>query len=300
MRLKLRVGGGLLARETLPDRRQLRLRRVEGRAGREQAEHGDRRPGPRRMRVVDDAQRRPHIVRDRKRETLAHHADDGHVFRPELHGPAEHSGVTPEPRPPDVVADHRDRRRTGALVGLRQHAPHERRAIRDAKGGGGDLGDLHGTGVSLRHDQVARHVTPRPQLRHGPQRAAPDVEVVQRAWLGTLRRDVPVADLHEAVPLGQRQGRVHEDRHHLEDDRPDADRECHRQPGDDREAWIPHEHPAPELEVEREPVERAESLDRTCRKHGMSSCGAPGGETFRDGSCQNVLKCDEQRPHQRR
>ena len=259
MRLKLRVGGGLLARETLPDRRQLRLRRVEGRAGREQAEHGDRRPGPRRMRVVDDAQRRPHLVRDRERETLAHHADDGHVFRPELHAPAEHSGVTPEPRPPDVVADHRDRRRTGALVGLHQHAPHERRAIRDAKGGGGDLGDLHGTGVSLRHDQVARHVTPRPQLRHGPQRAAPDVEVVQRALLGTLRRDVPVADLHEAVALGQRQGRVHEDRHHLEDDRPDADRECHRQPADDGQAGILHEHPAAEFQVEHEGLEAGQA-----------------------------------------
>ena len=111
----------------------------------------------------------------------------------------------------------------------------------------------------VRHDQVARHVTPRPQLRHGPQRAAPDAEVVQRALLGTMRRDVPVADLHEAVALGERQGRVHEDRHHLEDDRPDADRECHRQPGDHGEARIPHEHPTPELEVEREPVERAES-----------------------------------------
>ena len=207
-------------------------------------------------------------MRDWEREPLAHHADDGHVFRPELHASAEHRGITREPRPPDVVPDHRDRRRTRALVGLRQHAPHERRAIRDAKGGGGNLGSLHGTGVSRRHDQVARHVTPRPQVRHGLQRAAPEVEVVQRARLGTLRRDVPAADLHEAVSLGQRQRRVQEDRHHLEDDRPDADRECHRQPGDHGEAWIPHEHPTPELEVEREPIEGAESLDQ---KHGMSS-----------------------------
>ena len=135
-----------------------------------------------------------------------------------------------------------------------------------------------GRASPFRHDQVARQVTPRPELRHGPQRAAPDVEVVQRAWLGTIRRDVPVADPHEAVALGQRQGRVHEDRQHLEDDRPDADRECHGQPGDHGEAWILHEHPPPELEVEREPIERAESSGPNVQKtwHVLVRCAGRG------------------------
>jgi hypothetical protein len=249
MRLKMCVSGGLLAGDTLPDRRHLRLRRVEGRARREQAEHGDRRPGPRRVRVVDGAQGRPHIVRDREREPLAHHADDGHVLGPELHASADHSRVASKPRPPDVVSDHRDRWCIGALVGLHQHAPHERRAIRDAKRGRGDLGDLHGTGVSLRHDQVARHVTPGPQLRHGPQRAAPDVEVVQRAWLGTVCCDVPVANLHEPVALGQRQRWMHDQRQHLEDHGADADPERHRHAAHDGQAGILQEHPAAEFQV---------------------------------------------------
>ena len=120
MRLNVRVCGGMLARDTLPHRRQLRLRRLQGGAGREQAEHRNRRPGSWGMRVVDNAQRRPHIVRDREREALAHHADDGDVFRPELHGPAQHSGVTSKPRSPDVVSDHRNRRCIRARVGVRQ------------------------------------------------------------------------------------------------------------------------------------------------------------------------------------
>ena len=60
------------------------------------------------MRVVDNAQRGPHIVRDRKLESLAHHADDGDVVGAQLHGPAEDRGVTSEPRLPDVVSDDRD------------------------------------------------------------------------------------------------------------------------------------------------------------------------------------------------
>ena len=104
-------------------------------------------------------------------------------------------------------------------------------------------------------DQVARDVAPGTKLRHRPQRAAPDDEVVQRARLVVIGGDVPVADLDDAIAGGQRQRGRRQQRQHLEDDRADADRERHRQPADDGEARIPHEHPPAELEVEREPVE---------------------------------------------
>ena len=48
---------------------------------------------------------------------------------------------------------------------------------------------------------------------------------------------------------------MEERRQDLEDDGADADREGHRQTTDNGEARILHEHPAAELEVEREPVE---------------------------------------------
>jgi len=75
--------------------------------------------------------------------------------------------------------------------------------------------------------------------------------------LGPIRRNVPVADLDDALARGQWQRGKDEQGQHFEDDGPDADRERHREPADNGEARILHEHPAPELQVEREPVEPA-------------------------------------------
>ena len=249
------VRGRQLDGRAAAERRQLRLRRLEGRAGCEHAE--DRDGGTRTRRLVQDVrpQRHPQLVRDGEREAFAHHADHRRVLVSELHGAAEHIGVAPEARSPHVVPEHGHRWRTWPLVGCNEDAAQERRALGDAKAGGGDLRDLDGTRVAAGDDQVAGDVPPGTELRHRPQRAAPDDEVVQRARLGIIRRDVPVADLDDALARGQRQRGIDEQRQHLEDDGADADRERHRQPADDGEARILHEHPAAELQVEREPVE---------------------------------------------
>ena len=209
------VRGRQLDGRAAAERGQLRLRRLEGRAGREHAE--DRDGGTRTRRLVQDVgpQRHPQLVRDGEREAFAHHADHRRVLVSELHGAAEHIGVAAEARSPHVVAEHGDRWRTGLLVGCNEDAAQERRTLGDAKAGGGDLRDLDGTRVAAGDDQVARDVPPGAELRHRPQRAAPDDEVVQRARLGVIRRDVPVADLDDAIARGQRQRGIDEQRQHL-------------------------------------------------------------------------------------
>ena len=125
------------------ERGQLRLRRLEGRAGREQAEDGD--AGARTRRLVQHLhpQRHPQLVRDRELEAFPHHADDRRVLVAELHAAAEHIGIAAEARAPHVVAEHGDRL---------AHRPARRPATRtrprsgaragDAEAGRGDLRDL--------------------------------------------------------------------------------------------------------------------------------------------------------------
>ena len=263
-RLQMFVRRTLLDRRAATDRGQLRLRRLEGRAGREHAEDGD--AGTRTRRLVQHLgpQWHPHVVRDRELETFAHHADDRHVIVTKLHAAAEHRWIAAEARAPHLVADHGDRWRRGLLVGLDQDAAHERRRAGNAEAGCGDLRDRDGTRIAagggapgartlragVQDDQVARDVAPGPKLRHRPQRVAPDDEVVQRARLVVVGRNVPVEDLDDAIARGQRQCGRQDQRQHLEDDRADADRERHGQPADNSEAGVLHEHPAAKLEVE--------------------------------------------------
>ena len=204
-RLEMFVRRTLLDRRAAADRGQLRLRRLEGRAGREHAEDGD--AGTRTRRLVQHLgpQRHPHVVRDRELEAFAHHADDRHVLVAKLHAAAKHIRIAAEARAPHLVADHGDRWRRGLRVGLHQDAAHERRSAGHAKAGRGDLRDRDGTRIAAGDDQVARDVAPGTKLRHRPQRVAPDDEVVQRARLVVIRRDVPVADLDDAIAGGQRQ-----------------------------------------------------------------------------------------------
>ena len=117
LRLQMFVRGRLLERRTAADRRQLRLRGLEGRAGSEHAE--DRHRGTRTRRLVQavGAQRHPQVVRDGEREAFAHHPDHRRVIVSQLHGAAEHIGVAPEARSPHVVTDHGHGWRIGPLVG---------------------------------------------------------------------------------------------------------------------------------------------------------------------------------------
>jgi hypothetical protein len=88
---------------------------------------------------------------------------------------------------------------------------------------------------------------------------APDREVVQHARLLPTLATVPALDLHDPVAAGERQRRVNRHAHHLEDDRADPDGERHREPADQRQPRILHEHPAAELHVERQAPEPGET-----------------------------------------
>jgi hypothetical protein len=223
--------------------------------GREQAEDGD--GGTRTRLLIQDVgpQRGPQLVRDGEREAFAHHPDHRRGVVTELHGVAEHIGVAAEARSPHVVPEQGHGWRIWPLVGGNEDAAQERLAVGDAKARGGDLRHFDGARVAAGDDQVAGDVTPGTELRHRPQRAAPDDEVMKRALLEPIRRDVPVADLDDALAYGQRQRGRHQQRQHFEDHGADADGKRHRQAADDGQARVLDEHPAPELQVERERIE---------------------------------------------
>jgi hypothetical protein len=252
------MAGRPLDRGSTAERGQFRLRRLERRPWGEQPENRDGRAGPRRRRHPVGPQGHPQLVRDREGETLPHHADHRHVLVSELYGPAEHVRVAAKAHPPQVVTEHGDSRGAGLLVGWGKDTPQERRCSCHPKARGGDLGGLDGTRDAICGDQVAGDVAPCAELGDRAQRAAPDDKIVQDARLESVGRDVPVLDLDDALAGRQRQRRMHEQRCHLEDDRPYADRKRHRQPADDGQARILHQHPAPELQVEPEAVQPPE------------------------------------------
>ena len=172
--LQMLVRGRQLDGRAAAERGQLRLRRLKGHAGCEQAEH--RNGGTRPRRLVQDVrpQRHPQLVRDGERKAVAHHADHRRVLVSELHGAAEHIGIAPEARSPQVVSEHGHRWRTCPLVGCNEDAAQERLTLGDAKAGGGDLRDHNGAGVAAGDKQVAGDVPPGAELRHRPHCAAPD------------------------------------------------------------------------------------------------------------------------------
>jgi hypothetical protein len=81
---------------------------------------------------------------------------------------------------------------------------------------------------------------------------------VEDSLLLDVRLDVHAANLDQARALRQRQRRMDEQADDLEDDEPDPDREGHRQPADDRQAGILHEHAGAELQIHRPAGEPAE------------------------------------------
>ena len=99
--------------------------------------------------------------------------------------------------------------------------------------------------------EVPARVAPGADVGQRAQRLLPLEEVVEDLFLLDVRRHVDAANFDQARALGQRQGGVGEEAHHLDDDDADPDREGHRQAADDRQAGILHEHPAAEFQVHR-------------------------------------------------
>jgi hypothetical protein len=240
---------------SLAERRELRLRLAERRAGGESPEDGD--AGSAAWRIVEHARakRCPRVVRDRKREAVRHHAHHGGVRLSELHGPPDDLRVAREARLPHVVAKDHHRRRSGLLVRRHEGAAQQRRRRSDPEPRRGDRRDLHREDLPVTPLEVACDVLPRPEVGHRPHRLAPDTEVVRRARLRVARLHVPVPQVHDAVALRQRQRGTDEQHHHLEYDDADPDGERHRESADDGQPRILDQHPAAELEVERQPAE---------------------------------------------
>ena len=125
----LRIGAG----ERQLDRRELGLGAGDRCAGREPPHDLQVVTGPARGQVAEDGvvrQRQPELGGRRVRrrfEGRGHHADDRAGLLVEQDRFSDDRGIRVKPRPPDPLAQHRDRRSSRVVVGGRQRASEQRR-----------------------------------------------------------------------------------------------------------------------------------------------------------------------------
>jgi hypothetical protein len=193
-------------------------------------------------------------VRHREGVPLRHHADDGREAGSDLDAAADDARIAAEPVLPHPVAEQHDRRRARALVGRFEHAAVARARRRDAERRCGDLGGGDRLRAGVGTDEVRAGVAVRAEIGDGAKPAIPLV-VVQHAVLVLLHLQIPALDLHDAIPVGERELRAVDDAEHVEGDGAEPDAERHGQPADDGQSRILHEHPDAELQVERHSAE---------------------------------------------
>lgn len=102
-------------------------------------------------------------------------------------------------------------------------------------------------------------------------RGAPHLIIIQDAVLVLSRFHIPVLDPDDAIAMGQRELRARDRPEHLEGDGPEPHAERHREPPDEGEPRILHEHAKAQLHVERQPAEPFGLRDGRARaKHDVT------------------------------
>ena len=243
----------------LADGCQFGLRTFERRARREPPEHHKVRPGQRLGRRGARAQRHPEAMIDREREALRHHADYGMRSGPQLDGPSQNGGITREPIPPDVLADHDHGRRALALVVLHEIPAHQRPDPSHSESRGAHRRNADALRLCAGSDQVWRNRSECADLLNGFQLFAPDVVIVQDAPFGLACRRVPNLNRDNAVAFLEGQRRSQEGA--INDAEPaGGDRDGHRnaEPPDQRKTGVLDQHPDAELDIQPPGIERPE------------------------------------------
>ena len=139
------------------------------------------------------------------------------------------------------------------FVRLVQYAAEHGTPRGDAEGGRGDLRRHLGPRAAVRAHQVGARVAIGAEVRDRPCRA-PELVVVQDAILVLEHLRIPALDPHDAIAVGERSF-VRGMMRTSEGDGAEPDAERHRQAADDREPGVLHEHPAAQLQVERQAAE---------------------------------------------
>ena len=184
-------------------------------------------------------------MRDRELESFRHHADDRRERVADLHGLPPRCTVAGEARPPHVVAEDDDRRRAGRFVAprrarVRSAAVQKRRRKPDAV----ISATCNRPRVVGAGDQVARDVAIGAEVGDGL--SARDARRRSRRALAAPRCVAATSQFRISTmrsPPGSGSVGFEEHRRHHEGDRADPDGERHRQPADDRQPRILHEHP---------------------------------------------------------
>ncbi len=197
-----------------------------------------------------DLQRLPDLVDRREPERRRHHAHDGrrHVADEDLR--AEEAGIRRESLAPDPLADHDDRRRRRARVGVGQRAPEDRRDARHRERRRGHFGDRDRLDDAVAHQEVARHAAAGGDVGERARAAAPAQEVRDDARFGRVGRAIVVLDDDDLIAVGQRQARPEHQRDEREHRDADGNRQRERAAADERQHRVAHEHAHPELEIE--------------------------------------------------
>lgn len=164
---------------------------------------------------------------------------------------------------PQVVADDRDERRTGALIGVIECAAEQRWHAERAERRRRHFGSEHRFGDARAARQVARDRAIGREVVDAAQRLAPADKVVRGALLRAVRRGIPVLEDHEPIARGQRDRRRHELPQGFEGARANPDREGHRDAADRGQHRVLHEHAAAELEVEPRDAQAVEPAQAT-------------------------------------
>ena len=196
---------------------------------------------------------------DREREALRHHADDGMRSGPQLDGPSQNGGITREPIPPDVLADHDHGRRALALVVLHEIPAHQRPDPSHSESRGAHRRNADALRLCAGSDQVWRKRSECADLLNGFQLFAPDVVIVQDAPFGLACRRVPNLNRDNAVAFLEGQRRSQEVA--INDAEPaGGDRDGHRnaEAPDQRKTGVLDQHPDAELDIQPPGIERAE------------------------------------------
>ena len=186
--------GGALA-----DGCQFGLRTCERRAGCEPPEHHKSRPRQWLGRRKAHAQRHPEVIVDGEGEALRHHADDGMRSGSQLNSSSQNGGVTREPIPPDVLADHDHGRCALALVFLLDIPAHQRPDPGHSESRGTHRRNADALGLCAGSDQVWRKDSECADLLNGFQLFAPDVVIAQNARFRIACRRVPNLNRDKAV-----------------------------------------------------------------------------------------------------
>jgi hypothetical protein len=153
-----------------------------------------------------EAQRRPDLVVEGKRESLRHDANHRVARRPQLHGGPNGVGAAAELPLPEIVAYDNDVGRTGTFVVVRQVSPRNRRHARETKSRRGDFSNWECFRQAVGSDEVASEYSKCGEIFHGGQCLTPDCQIVEMratpvahpAWLEVL-------DRHNAVSLVERE-----------------------------------------------------------------------------------------------